>query len=94
MTTDGELIDGSVSKKTQQIMRNLEAILDEADLGFGDVVKTTAYFTDIDDFAELDQVYKEYFDDGYPARDVVEVEALPGGASIELVMVCALDTSD
>lgn len=90
MTPDGELVDGSVAEQTEQIMDNLAAILDEAGLGFEDVVKTTAYFTDIDDFEPLDGVYEEYFEGGYPARDVIEVEALPGGASIELVMVAAL----
>lgn len=94
MTSDGELVEGTVTEKTHQIMENLAGILDEADLDFADVVKTTAYFTDIDDFETLDQAYEEYFDDGYPARDVIEVEALPGGASIELVMVCAIDTDD
>ncbi len=90
MTPDGELLDGDVAEKTEQIMANLGAILDEAGVGFEDVVKTTAYFTDIDDFEPMDDVYAEYFDGAYPARDVVEVEALPGGASIELVMVATL----
>lgn len=87
MTPGGDLVEGSVAEKTHRIMRNLEAILAEADRGFGDVVKTTAYFTDVGDFAEMDDAYAEYFEEGYPARDVIEVEALPAGATIELVMV-------
>lgn len=90
MTPAGDLVDGSVTEKTHQIMQNLAAILAEADLEFADVVKTTAYFTDVDDFAEMDGAYAEYFDGDYPARDVIEVEALPAGASIELVVVAAL----
>lgn len=92
MSTDGELVEGTVAEKTHQIMANLESILAEADAGFEDVVKTTAYFTDVDDFLPMDEAYAEYFDDGYPARDVIEVEALPAGASIELVMVAAPPT--
>jgi 2-iminobutanoate/2-iminopropanoate deaminase len=91
MTADGDLVDGTVAEKTHQIMENLEAILAEAGATFDDVVKTTAYFTDVDDFPEMDDAYAEYFETDYPARDVVEVEALPADASIELVMVAALD---
>jgi len=87
MTPDGNIVEGSVAEKTHQIMENLEAILAEADRGFDDVVKTTAYFTDVADFPEMDETYAGYFEDGYPARDVIEVEALPAGATIELVMV-------
>jgi 2-iminobutanoate/2-iminopropanoate deaminase len=87
MTPDGDLVEGSVAEKTHRIMRNLEAILAEADSGLDDVVKTTAYFTDIEDFGEMDEAYAEYFEEEYPARDVIEVEALPAGATIELVMV-------
>lgn len=89
MTTDGELVEGGVAEKTNQIMQNLEAILAEADCGFDDVVKTTAYFTDVDDFPAMDEAYADYFEDRYPARDVIEVEALPAGATIELVMIVA-----
>ena len=92
MTPDGELLEGSVAAKTHQIMRNHRSILAEAGVGFDDVVKSTAYFTDIDDFEEMDGAYAEYFDDGYPARDVVEVAALPAGATIEVVLVAALDS--
>jgi reactive intermediate/imine deaminase len=91
MTPSGDLVEGPVAAKTHQIMENLEAILGEADLSFADVVKTTAYFTDVGDFEEMDAAYAEYFDGAYPARDVIEVEALPAGATIELVMVGALD---
>lgn len=87
MTPDGDPVEGTVAEKTHRIMRNLEAILAEAGCGFDDVVKTTAYFTDVGDFPEMDEAYAEYFEEGYPARDVIEVEALPADAAIELVMV-------
>jgi reactive intermediate/imine deaminase len=91
MTPAGDIIEGSVATKTRRIMDNLEAILAEADRGFGDVVKTTAYLTDVDDFPAMDEAYAEYFEGGYPARDVIEVEALPAGATIELVMTAAAE---
>jgi reactive intermediate/imine deaminase len=92
MTPDGTLVEGSVSEKTHQIMSNLEAILREAGTGFDNVVRTTAYFTDIDDFPEMDDAYAEYFDGTPPARDVIEVQALPAEAEIELVMTAAVDS--
>jgi len=91
MTPAGDLLEGSVAEKTHRIMDNLRAILARADRGFADVVRTTAYFTDVDDFPAMDEAYAGYFDGEYPARDVIEVEALPAGASIELVMTAALE---
>jgi reactive intermediate/imine deaminase len=91
MRPDGSLVEGDVTEKTHQIMRNLESILAETGTGFEDVVRVTAYFTDIDDFHEMDAAYAEYFDDNPPARDVIEVRDLPAGAEIELVMTAALD---
>jgi 2-iminobutanoate/2-iminopropanoate deaminase len=91
MTPAGDLLEGSVAEKTYRIMDNLGAILARADRGFADVVRTTAYFTDVDDFPAMDEAYAGYFDGEYPARDVIEVEALPAGASIELVMTAALE---
>jgi 2-iminobutanoate/2-iminopropanoate deaminase len=90
MRQDGSLVAGDVTEKTHQIMQNLGAILTEAGTGFENVVRVTAYFTDIDDFHEMDRAYAEYFDDDPPARDVIEVEDLPAGAEIELVMTAAL----
>ncbi|WP_152042247.1 Rid family detoxifying hydrolase [Salinigranum salinum] len=91
VTPDGELVEGSVAARTHQIMENLESILTAAGTGFENVVKTTAYFTDVDEFAAMDEAYAEYFEGPPPARDVVEVRALPAGATIELVMVATTE---
>ncbi|RQG94916.1 RidA family protein [Natrarchaeobius chitinivorans] len=91
VTPDGEMIDGNVTEQTHQIMENLEAILREAGATFDDVVRVTAYFSDIDDFEEMDEAYAEYFDGEYPARDVIEVANLPEGANMELVMIASLE---
>ena len=91
MRPSGDLVEGSVTERTHQIMQNHQAILETAGRGFEDVVKATAYFTDIEEFEPMDEVYAEYFKDHYPARDVIEVEALPADASIELVLVATAD---
>ncbi|WP_276259066.1 Rid family detoxifying hydrolase [Haloglomus litoreum] len=87
VTPDGTPVEGSVAEQTRQVMENLGAILAEAGTGFEHVVRTTAYFRDVDDFPAMDEVYAEYFEGPPPARDVVEVRDLPEGAALELVMV-------
>jgi len=91
ITPDGEMLEGSVTEQTHQVMQNLETILAEAGADFDDVVRATAYFTDIDDFPEMDEAYAEYFDGTPPARDVVEVSGLPEGAPLEVVMTASLE---
>lgn len=86
-TVDGKLVEGSVEVKVTQIMKNLEAVLNEAGLGFDDVVKATIYVTDILDLPLLNDVYKTYFTQALPAREGICVKALPLGASIEISMV-------
>ena len=80
----GELVGGSVAEQTRRAMDNLEAVLQEAGATFDDVVKVTAYLTDINDFAEFNEVYAEYFSDKPPARATVGVAALPKGAQVEV----------
>lgn len=87
VTPDGEKVEGSIHEQTRQCLQNLEQILEAADSGLEHVVRTTAYFTDLDDFPEMDEAYAQFFDsDEFPARDVIEVSNLPEGADLELVM--------
>jgi len=88
-TVDGKLVEGSVEDKVTQIMRNLEAVLKEAGLGFDAVVKATIYVTDISDLPLLNEEYKTYFTQPLPAREGICVKALPLGATIEISMVAA-----
>lgn len=80
----GELIDGSVAAQTNRAMENLQAVLAEAGATFEDVVKVTAYLTSMDDFAEFNAVYAQYFTNDPPARATVGVSGLPKGARVEV----------
>lgn len=92
-TPDGALLEGSIEEQTRQVMKNLNAILEAAGATFNDVVKTTVYVTDLSDYARINAVYKEYFSEPFPAREAVEVKALPKGAKIEISMIAVKSDS-
>jgi 2-iminobutanoate/2-iminopropanoate deaminase len=83
----GELNSTDVAEQTRQAMHNLEAVLSSAGAGFADVVKVTAYLTDLGDFATFNEIYGEFFKDEPPARATVGVAALPKGAKVEVECV-------
>jgi 2-iminobutanoate/2-iminopropanoate deaminase len=83
----GELTSTDVAEQTRQAMRNLQAVLSSAGAGFADVVKVTAYLTDLGDFATFNEVYGEFFEGAPPARATVGVAALPKGAKVEVECV-------
>lgn len=81
----GQLVDGGVEAQTRQVMANLAAVLAAAGLTFADVVKTTIFLIDMNDFAAVNAVYGDSFEDGRkPARTTVAVAALPRGARVEI----------
>jgi 2-iminobutanoate/2-iminopropanoate deaminase len=79
----GELADG-VEAQAERSLRNLQSVLDAAGLGFDDVVKTTIFLADVNDFAKVNAVYATFMPDPPPARSTFAVGALPKGASIEI----------
>ncbi len=85
----GSIVEGGVVAQCHQIMKNLGAILGDLDLGYGDVVKTTIFLADIDDFGAVNQAYNEYVADAKPARSTFQVAALPLGAAIEIEVIAA-----
>lgn len=87
----GELVSGSVAEETRRCLENLRAVLQAAGAGMGDIVKTTAYLTDMNDFAEFNEAYAEFFDTEPPARATVGVAALPKGARVEVECVARVD---
>jgi len=89
----GELVGGDVVAQTRRAMANLEAVLAAAGAGWDDVVKTTIYLTDLNDFAAVNQVYAEHFGDSVPARATVQVAALPKGAAVEIDAIAQLETT-
>lgn len=80
----GELTGGGAAAQADQALRNLGAVLEAAQMGFDNVVKTTIYLIDMNDFAAVNQVYARYFDASKPARSTVAVAALPKGARVEI----------
>ena len=83
---NGALVGGNVVEQARQVMSNLAAVLDAAGSGFEKAVKTTCFLADMDDFAEFNAVYGEYFT-GKPARSCVAVKTLPKGALCEVEVI-------
>lgn len=82
------LIISNVEAEAVQVMKNLEAVLAAADMTFENVIKTTIYLTDMDDFAKVNQIYGSHFDETTaPARETVAVVGLPKGVNVEISMV-------
>jgi 2-iminobutanoate/2-iminopropanoate deaminase len=83
----GEFLRGTVEEETQRTLRNLGAVLDAAGVGFADVVKTTVFLADMDDFGAMNGVYATFFPDPPPARSTVAVKDLPKGFKVEIEAV-------
>ncbi len=80
----GELIKGGVSDQAKKVMENISAVLTSADLTFDQIVKTTIFLVDMNDFAAVNEVYGQYFKGAPPARSTIAVAALPRGARVEV----------
>lgn len=85
----GELQNRDIQDETHQVMRNLKNILEKAGLSFRHVVKTTIFITDMKQFSEINEIYGKYFDGEFPARETVQVSALPRFVNIEISMIAA-----
>jgi 2-iminobutanoate/2-iminopropanoate deaminase len=83
----GVMIQGSVNDEAVQVMKNIQAILQEAGMGFQHIVKTTIFLKNMNDFAEVNGVYGSYFESNYPARETVEVSRLPKDANVEISVI-------
>lgn len=81
------VVPGGVTEQTRQVMANLRAILTAAGSGFEQVVKTTVFLVEMEDFAEMNSVYAEAFGDHRPARSTVAVSGLPKGVRVEIEVV-------
>ena len=83
----GNLKNKDIQEETHQVMQNLRNILHEAGMNFSNVVKTTIFITDMHQFGEINEVYGKYFDSNFPARETVQVSALPKFVNIEISMI-------
>lgn len=82
-----ENLKGNIAEQTKRCFVNLAEVLDEANLTLDDVVKVNVYLTDMNHFSSMNEVYKTYFNEPYPARTCVAVLALPLGAEVEIEMI-------
>lgn len=83
----GQLVKDDIIAETHQVMQNLRNVLAEAEMDFGDVVKTTIFITDMNDFSQINEVYGKYFTGYFPARETVQVAALPKGVNVEISVI-------
>lgn len=86
----GVFVEGGIKDQTRQSLLNVKAILEEAGLTMGHVVKTTVFMADMNDFADMNAVYAEFFAEPFPARSAVAVKTLPKGALVEIEVVAGI----
>ena len=87
----GEIVPGGVEAETRQALVNLGSVLKAAGTSLDNVVKTTVYLLDIEEFRKMNSVYNEFFSSEYPARSAVQVAALPKGGLVEIEAVALVD---
>jgi 2-iminobutanoate/2-iminopropanoate deaminase len=83
----GAFVEGGIKEQTRQALTNIKAILEEAGTSMENVVKTTVFMANMDDFADMNAIYAEFFTEPYPARSAVAVKTLPKGALIEIEVI-------
>ena len=84
---DGQLVTINIIREANQVMENIGAILKEADFDFNDIVKTTIFLKDLQNFQTVNEAYGKYFKDNFPARETVEVSALPRNVNVEISVI-------
>ncbi len=90
LNTEGEMVSEEVHDQTRQVLKNLGEILAAAGATHNDVIKTTIFLVDMDDFLAVNTVYAEYFGEHKPARSTVAVKALPRGAKVEIECIAKI----
>ncbi len=85
--SSGNLITVNIIQETSQVMHNLLNILEAAGMHFSNVVKTTIFLKDMNDFTHVNEVYAQFFEKDFPARETVEVAGLPKGVNVEISMI-------
>ena len=85
----GEFVPGGIKEQTRQSLTNAKAILEEAGIGLGNVMKTTVFLSDMNDFAAMNEVYAEFFSEPFPARSAIAVKTLPKNALVEVECIAA-----
>ena len=90
LTADGNMVEGSITEQTHQVFANLKAVLEEAGSSLQQVVKTTVFIKDMNDFVTFNEIYGQHFGDHKPARSTVEVARLPKDAQVEIEVIAVI----
>jgi len=83
----GDLVMDSITNETHQVMKNLQAVLKAAEMNFSHVLKCTIFLKDMNQYADINSVYAEYFDEKPPAREAVQVSVLPKNVNVEISLI-------
>ena len=89
LTLQGEIVSEDVKEQAKQVLENIGAVLEAAELSYENVIKTNIFITDMNDFSVINKVYGEYFTGKLPARSCVEVSRLPLDAKVEIEVVAS-----
>lgn len=88
-SSTGQLINDTIETETIQVMTNIKSLLDEIGLDFSNIVKSSIFLKDLNDFNTVNEIYAKYFEAPYPARECVQVSRLPKDANIEISVIVA-----
>ena len=83
----GNLVEGSIQEQTHQVMRNIQSLLNEAGMDWANVIKSSLFLADMENFSAINDTYASYFEKDYPARETVEVSRLPKDVGIEISVI-------
>jgi len=83
----GDLVMETLEKETRQVMKNIGAVLTEAGMDFNNILKCSIFLSNMDDFAEINTIYAEFFSENPPARETVEVSCLPKSVNVEISFI-------
>ena len=86
----GEVVPGGIQAETRQVFRNLQGVLEATGSSLQEIVKTTVFLRDMNDFAQMNTIYAEFFSQDYPARSTVQVSALPKGVAVEIEAIALI----
>ena len=87
----GNMVDGGIAEQTRRVLDNVGALLTAGGRSFADVVRTTIFLADMNDFAAVNEIYDQYFKEPYPARATVQVARLPKDARVEIDVIAAYE---
>jgi len=92
LTPEGELIEGGVDKQTEQVLKNLSAVLKAGGSSLDNVIKTTIFLANMEDFATVNEIYAKYFGNHRPARSTVAVKSLPKNVLVEIDCIAKVES--